>query len=221
MKIIVASPAKTGNVWMKNLLAAAYDVEVQKGPQGRQLDALASYLDQGQFQSGVFHRHYRPIKPLFKILAGRDIHLVTTIRHPYDVFISQYFYVQRFSELFKPGAQLHFMIDKPIDHPEVLDYLGRTEQGFGSRVKLARDWVESEQSIIARFEDMIRAPVETLSAVADRIESVARTRIQAAVEQSKADRMRQRSKQMARHVRKGTSGDWRNHLSEQHLAIIN
>jgi hypothetical protein len=221
VKIIVASPAKTGNVWMKNLLAAAYGVEVQKGPPGRQLDSLGTYLASGTFKSGVFHRHYRPIKLFFRLLEGQDIHLVSTIRHPYDVFISQYFYVQRFSELFKPGSQLHFMIDKPIDHPKIMAYLGQEAQGFGSRIKLARSWVDSGRSIIVRFEAMVREPVETLSAVTDQIESVALERIEAAVEQSKAERMRQRSKQMARHVRKGTSGDWRNHLSEQHLEVIN
>ncbi len=222
MRIIVASPAKTGNVWIKNLLAKTYDLTILRKVPAITPAALAEHIEKGLFPANsIFHQHFRPVKRFFELADSVGAHLVTTIRHPYDVFISQYYYVQNFSELFVPGSQLHFMIGKPIDHPEIIAYLQRTDRGFGDRILQAVNWLESGRSIVTRYEDLVADTPLELERISAQIKPVHAKKIGKAVDASRADKMRRKNRTLATHIRKGTSGDWRNHLTAAHLEAIN
>jgi hypothetical protein len=85
---------------------------------------------------------------------------------------------------------------------------------------MAHDWLHGGQALVVRYEDLKRDPVSALGALTDRIAPVSPDRIERAVEACSADKMRQMSASMAKHVRTATVGDSRNHLTEEHLALF-
>ena len=222
MRIIVASPSKTGNVWAKFLLAKVYRLKVLEDVPRIPIHFLKEFVENGRFKdNAIFHQHFRPTEPFFDLVRELDAHLVTTIRHPYDVFVSLYFYIQQFPQLFAPGTQFYPLVGKPIDDEEVFDYLKRGEKGFGRQVNLAVAWVDSGRSIQVRYEDLVADTDAALKQVTDRIAPVSLRRIQRAVQLNRAAKMRKKSNTLTRHIRKATSGDWRNHLTPAHLEAIN
>jgi hypothetical protein len=146
---------------------------------------------------------------------------VTTIRHPYDVFVSLYFYIQRLPHLFQPGTHFFSLIGKAIDDPETIDYLKRGEDGFGMQIALALDWVQSGRSIVVRYEEMMADTPHALRGITDRIRPVSDEKIRRAVKANQASTLRRKSRTLNSHIRSGTSGDWRNHLTAVHLDAIN
>jgi Sulfotransferase domain len=223
MRLIVAGPPKTGNVWLKSLLADVYDLGLLRDIPGIPLDELQQFLDAGQFPHGaIFHQHFRPCEGLFRLVGEHRIRLITALRHPYDVFVSLFYYVQSFSHLFTPGAQLHVLVGKPIDHPAVLDFLSRGDDGFGLQITLAQRWLgNAERTVLTRYEALADDPLAELTRITGELLPVASSRLRGAVERCRADRMRRQSPTLSRHIRKGTAGDWRNHLSDRHLEVLN
>src|SRR5262249_24567926 len=83
MKILVASTPKTGNTWVKHLLAAAYGLPVKAVGQGSA---------EGEFDrlgpNWVTQQHFYPADRLVRWGRDRGLTFVTTVRHPGDVLAS-------------------------------------------------------------------------------------------------------------------------------------
>ncbi len=89
-RILVASTPKTGNVWVKNLLAETYGLPLIEG--------LPNDLDIG-FLEGLGHRwvahqHYPPASRLLDWAKENNVLLVTTVRHPLDTLVSLFHYAR-------------------------------------------------------------------------------------------------------------------------------
>ncbi len=125
MRLIVASPPKTGNIWLKNLLIGAYDLK-----QGDD-QPLDTYEDFVEFIKGdrfdddtVIHLHPEPTDAYFELADSVGATTITILRNPYDVFVSLYHYVQRFKdELADISDPLSEMIDKDLEDEATFDYL--------------------------------------------------------------------------------------------------
>ncbi len=125
MRLIVASPPKTGNIWLKNLLIGAYDLK-----QGDD-QPLDTYEDFVEFIKGdrfdddtVIHLHPEPTDAYFELADSVGATTITILRNPYDVFVSLYHYVQRFKdELTDIGDPLSEMIDKDLEDEAAFNYL--------------------------------------------------------------------------------------------------
>ena len=59
MRIVVSSPQKTGNKWLKCLLASIYDLRIPVGSDTRQgTEELQTWIERGGFPDGsIFHHH--------------------------------------------------------------------------------------------------------------------------------------------------------------------
>ena len=219
-RILIAGPPKTGNMWIKCLLANAYGlrwIEGEDGPYGTNLEALRDFIARGGFAPGtIFHRHYPYSPDLVEIARGVPCHLVTMIRDPYDLFVSWYHHVQRMP-VEDLNRQMARVVGKPIDDPAVFAYL---ETGFGANLQKGLEWIESGASIVVRYEDLHLNPLPTLTSVTDRIAPVPPTTIKTAFAACSPQRMRLISEGMAQHVRTATIGASRTALSPAHLAIF-
>ena len=95
MRILIAGPPKTGNVWLKCLLGSIYDLELLKKPEvplRPDLNLFKEWVEQGGFRDGtIFHQHYRYSDEFCRAVEAVPAHLVTIIRNPYDAFVSGYF----------------------------------------------------------------------------------------------------------------------------------
>ncbi|MGD8751682.1 MAG: sulfotransferase domain-containing protein [Anaerolineales bacterium] len=221
MRIIVASPPKTGNIWVKSILSEVYNLRVLTPEPGDDVRDLETFVEQGSFvDDAIFHQHYWPTNRLFKLTNSLAIYVVTILRNPYDTFVSLFYYVQNFPEIIGPGHPLHFIHGKSIDHPEVLDFIKRVEGGFGIHLVLANKWLKDGRSILIRFEALKSDTYQTVKSITDQIQPVTDAVIHQALEETSAKRMREKSNILSRHIRKASVGDWRNHLTQAHLNVF-
>jgi hypothetical protein len=225
MRIIVAGPPKSGNVWVDHLLSNVYDLEI--------LDRLPgyNYWDPGGFaervgdldgstlpEHFVFHEHFWPTESFLALVSQFDIRLVTPIRSPYDIFVSLYFYAQRFYDvvLRREGPEER-LVARPLDHPEVFGFL---ERDFAPFIEHGLAWIRSGASTIVRYEDLHADTMRTLKAVTITLAPVDDDSIARAVEASRPERVRQNRPDLQKHIRTATVGDWRLHLLPEHLEIF-
>jgi hypothetical protein len=106
----------------------------------------------------IVHQHYRPSREFLDVAEEYDIHLVTTLRDPYDQFVSLYFYVQRFSDAFREADDpAQTMIGKTIGDEAVVQFL---ETSFGRYLEQGVAWLRSQRSQIIRYEELVFSPEE-------------------------------------------------------------
>jgi hypothetical protein len=225
MRVLIAAPPKTGNVWFEKLVSLAFDLKwVRTAPPydywaTRDAAPLVDFIKDGAYPDGsVFHQHYWPSDQFLRIARDQGIFLVTTLRDPYDQFVSWYFYIQNFAEAFvaarDPGQRA---IGKPIDHPDVLDLLANE---FGAFLDQGIAWLHSGQSLVVRYEDL-QAGAEAALTAAQRYFGVAPAMdLAQAAAGASAAAMRREDAALARHIRTGRSGGWRDALSDVHLDIL-
>jgi hypothetical protein len=225
MRVLVAAPPKTGNVWFEKLVSLAFGLEwVRTAPPyeywtTRDPEPLLDFISAGRFPDrSICHQHYWPSDRLFEIARDRGIALATTLRDPYDQFVSWYHYIQSFADAFvaagDPGQRA---IGKPIDHADVLDLLGNE---FGAFLDQGIAWLESGRSLVVRYEDL-HGNAEGVLIDAQRYFGVPPAIDPAhAIAGANAASMRRESADLARHIRSARAGGWRDHLLPVHLEIF-
>ena len=223
MRIVIAGPPKTGNVWLKCLLAAIYDLQAlgpRRSPAEPKIEAFAAWVAAGGFKDGtVFHQHYDYSPELADAIAAVPAHNVTIVRDPYDAFVSSYFTLQQHvGSGSRGGGGRAALMGKPLDHPDVLDYL--RQGGFRRHLIKATAWLESGRSIVGRYEALHADPIAALTRITDQIAPVAPAVIVRAVEACSAENLRKIGGNAAKHVRAAKVGESRERLNDEHLAIF-
>lgn len=195
MRVMIAGPPKTGNVWVKHILAECYDLAIRhEGIPDHDMTAFRRFVESGDFADGsIFHDHFY-YSPEFRPLADSiGCHIVTVIRDPYDMFVSYYHYIQRFSESFilaAPNSPESRAVGKAIDSPEALLVL---KSPFGWYLLQANQWMHSGDSAVVRYEELHDDPVGAVQSLTARIEPVDDARIHQALAASAPSAMRQKS----------------------------
>ena len=99
MRILIAGPPKTGNMWLKCLLGQIYGLRwLPSGdiPGRPDTPLFTEWAAAGRFPDGtIFHQHYEYSDQLADAADRVPAHLVTIIRDPYDAFVSTYFTMQQ------------------------------------------------------------------------------------------------------------------------------
>ncbi|MCC6312619.1 MAG: sulfotransferase domain-containing protein [Thermomicrobiales bacterium] len=219
MRIVVAAPPKTGNMWLKCLLGSIYDLrwlKPKETPARAELGAFRKWVSAGGFVDGsIYHQHYDYSDELCDIADSVGAHLVTLVRNPYDAFVSTYFTLQQhYEEQNRKERKMTELMGKPLDHPDVVDFLRRG--GYHNNLVKARDWMSSGRAVVLRYEALHTEPSVELGRATAQIAPVESARIAAAIETCNAENMRQRSRGMAKHVRAARPDDARRRLSEAH-----
>jgi hypothetical protein len=223
MRILIAAPPKTGNVWLKCILGSIYDLEWLKDgevPPRPEPVLFEEWVERGGFRDGtIFHQHYRCSDEFCHAVEAVSAHLVTIIRNPYDAFVSTYFTIQQRAADQKLGkTRASVLAGKSLDHPDTLAFL--ESGGYRKNLYKAADWLHSGRAVVLRYEELQRDPINHLKRATDHIDPVASEVIARAVEECSAENMRQRDPELAKHVRTATVGDSKKYLGEEHLAIF-
>jgi hypothetical protein len=218
MRILVAASPKTGNVWIKHILAALYDLRMLDPIPGRSALELKDFVNQKQFRDrSIFHQHFDAEPELFEAMKPVAPYVVTTNRNPYDTFVSLYFFAQRHKDAFPEAHPVSMMVGKPVEHPDVLTYLA---EHFPHQLYMTEAWMDSGKSIMVSYEDLYNDPYATVERVAKRIKAAPMGAIRKAVDASSADVLKKRGGYWNVHIRTATVGDWQSTLTDKHLKIL-
>ncbi len=212
MKILIVSTPKTGNTWVKNLLGSAYDLPIRD-------DVIESFSESVFDAFGprwIVTQHYYPESNLLKWVKKNDVVLVTTIRHPADVFVSLYHYSSNFGEE-KP---LREALDKDNGKigPNVLAYV---ESGYFLLLAQSISWMHTGLSHVVRYEDLWRNQIPGLTELTKKIREIPAAAVSRAVEKCSLDSMRKKATDEERKFfRKGGSGGWRESLPPEVIRML-
>ena len=227
MRIVISSPPKMGNKWIKCLLSRVYDLQwvIGEDSPDTNIERFELFVSEGRFPDNtIFHQHCKYKPKICDVIDEIPAHLVTIVRDPYDAFVSMYHWIQTRTDYDRERGRVRkkerprdAMVGKPIDDPLILEYLA---DGYGQQIQRAHEWVHSGRAIVVRYEDLHRDPVAALTQVTNQIEPVDTARIEKAVEACSVDNMRKMSKRMSQHVRAAKVGDSRDKLGEPHLKIF-
>jgi hypothetical protein len=227
MRIVISSPPKMGNKWIKCLLSRVYDLQwvIGEDSPDTNIERFELFVSEGRFPDNtIFHQHCKYKPKICDVIDEIPAHLVTIVRDPYDAFVSMYHWIQTRTDYDRERGRVRkkerprdAMVGKPIDDPLILEYLA---DGYGQQIQRAHEWVNSGRAIVVRYEDLHRDPVGALTRVTNQIEPVDTARIEKAVEACSVDNMRKMSKRMSQHVRAAKVGDSRDKLGEPHLKIF-
>jgi hypothetical protein len=223
VRIVIAGPPKTGNMWLKCLLGRIYGLRWLRPfetPERADLPALKTWLAEHRFPDGtIFHQHYDFLPEVADAFDAVPAHLVTIVRDPYDAFVSTYHTLQHHArEDNRKGRRFTELMGKPLDDPEVVAFL--RDGGYRNNLAKARDWVKSGRATALRYEALSKDPLRELQRATATIAPASDDVLEAAIEYCRADRMRERTKGGRTHVRKATVGDSVHQLTADHLAAF-
>ena len=223
MRILVAAPPKTGNMWLKGLLGTIYDLRWLKPkeiPARAELDAFKEWVASGAFADGtIYHQHYDYADEICDTAEAIPAHVVTLVRDPYDAFVSTYYTLQQHhdDDNRKQRGKTELM-GEPLDDPAVIAFL--RAGGYRNNLVKARDWMGSGRAHVVRYEALHADPRRELTELTDAIQPAPRETIERAIDTCRAENMRLRSKGMAKHVRAARPDDARQQLNEEHYAAF-
>jgi hypothetical protein len=227
MRIVISSPPKMGNKWIKCLLSRVYDLQwiIGEDSPDTNIERFDLFVSEGRFPDNtIFHQHCKYKPKICDVIDEIPAHLVTIVRDPYDAFVSMYHWIQTRTDYDRERGRVRkkqrprdAMVGKAIDDPLILEYLA---DGYGQQIQRAHEWVHSGRAIVVRYEDLHRDPVDALTRVTNQIEPVDRARIEQAIEACSVENMRKMSKRMSQHVRAAKVGESREKLGEAHLKIF-
>ncbi len=215
LRILIVSTPKTGNTWVKHLLANIYDLPIVTP--GNSFDA-AEVKAMGP--RWVSHQHYGVRTDLIECGRQNNIVFVTTFRHPCDALVSKFHFVRNL------GNRLQFA---DVDRSPVMgldqDRIGKNTasyvlDGFSISLDISLGWLRSGESLLIRYEDLKRDPVAALQVLTDAIRSVPPHTIERAVEMCSIDQMRKMEGMEPRFFRQGQVGGWRSELPTQIIDIF-
>jgi len=205
LRILILSTPKTGNTWLRYLLAGVYRLPQFYVPPGFDYAALDRAGDRW-----VTHYHIRPNPQLIAWIRERRPVVITTIRHPGDVLISLYHHLHNFrAEALDPDF-LRAMLSTGFDRTNMV--ADSTGQPFSTDLAYSIEWMASEGTHVVRYEDLRADPAGTLRELTSRISAVPDERIEAAVEMSDLALMRAMAGPFGGFFREGRIGGWRDLL---------
>lgn len=222
MRLLIASPRKTGNAQLRCLLASAYGLELigsRDAPDGSEVTAVESWL--GDFPDRrVAHTTFRHSPRLAKIAAEHDVMLVAVIRHPFDLLVSIHEIAQRLSdkkghhsERKEPWAPL---AGRALDDPAVLTYLS---DGFSDEISWLKEWHDSGAPLV-RFELLEADPAAAVTELATVLGELDEDVIARAVAICPGESMVRSSPVRGRRMPPVPPGTWRSRLSDDQLVIL-
>jgi len=213
MKIVVTEYPKSGGNWIVNLLGDSLGL-----PKRDLYDVLSNHshfdLSRHPWYGGESHptladscvikSHELPGSQRVDFEA-RYIHLVRDGR---DVIVSRYFYEKDFCV----ANGIHDSFDIPFD-----EYVARVAREWCEYVTA---WLQVQKSHF-RYEEFLRDPAGSLRSLLAHLGLIAEdSTVERAVASNTREKMRQSLAGAFRHntfVRKGISGDWRNHFSAENV----
>jgi hypothetical protein len=214
MRVLIAAPRKSGSALLRCLLASAYGLQTagsRDAPDGVDLTAVVAWLaeipDQCVVSTGFAHS-----SELAAAAARLEIALVGVLRHPFDLFVSNYDVAQQRATRGKdkhvdpgPWSQLS---GRTFEDPELVAY---ARDGFAEEIAWLQNWQQNGAPIV-RYEQLEAEPAVALGELAKRLGDLDDAGIVRAVEMCPRDGLVVSRPFRGRRMAELPSGAWRERL---------
>jgi len=200
LKILIAATPKTGNVWLKSLLAETY------GLREVDIDTRLTHEDLKALGNGwVAHQHLSPTPRLWQLLTEHQVLVFTLFRHPGDVLVSLKAFIAHLDDPHASDPNAATMLaDGDTFGSHTLNYV---RSAFPNLVNLSLLWRGFGAHPI-RYEELRQNPQQTLRYLTDHILPTSTSQIERAVEATSLERMRRKHAKRRFHFREGKTGGW-------------
>lgn len=206
LRIFIAATPKTGNVWLKNLLASVYSLRIEEVGTELSDDELT-----GLGSGWIAHQHLSPTNALLKRLREHRVTVLTMFRHPCDVLISLKSFIAKLDD---PVASDHRAATMIADGDSFGDHtLAYVRSFFPQQLNVSLFWAKYDARPV-HYEDLLKDPVQVVRSLGSLLGEAPIERIRNAVEQTSLERMRKKHAKTAFHFREGRAGKWRDTLPE-------
>lgn len=212
LRLAVLGTPRSGNTWLRRVLATAYDFAGDRGWERAVHDPAE--VDWGAGPSrAIVQVHLRRGPGFEGVMARHGVRAVVPSRHPFDVLVSilQYATHVHDTHLWLAGEGGDESAIRGLDpnHPTFLAY------ACGPRAKallaVSREWRDAPGSVSVRYEDLVASPMSTLRRLA---ETLGQTPVVPWEEALAANTMDQLRKTHGfGHIWKGCPGLWRHLLT--------
>jgi hypothetical protein len=217
LRILIAATEKTGNTWLKLLLAQIYDLPtpyISENFSESEADSLGNRW--------VTHQHFLPDRPLLTWAARTQAHLLTMIRHPADILVSLYHYCCNYPDHYKGDVAVAAVLAADAEERQATadlphhvvdgELLRLLQERIMCDVNISISWIRSGRSSVVRYEDLRVESLKTLRALTASIAPVSRDRIAKAIEACDIQVLRDSHAVDSRFFRRALIGEWRSVL---------
>lgn len=214
MKIAILSTPKTGNVWLTSLIKEAYGLPLQ------QVDSSLVFLPLAELEAmgddWLIYAHVYPDARTLDWLLSKNVHVLTTVRHPCDVLVSLRHYASWSPDNTDDPAR-SMLADGDGFGEASARYVA---EHFPNLLNISASWSRLGATVV-RYEEMIADPVGVLRRLTERIGPLTGEQIRKAVLLSQFKRMKAAVDPAAGlqpwrpgHFREGRTGSWRTALGD-------
>jgi hypothetical protein len=212
LKILIISTAKTGNVWLRALLAHLYDLPIVEGDQA-DFEFNAQRFDQ-YGDHWITHKHYPFSEEILHYAQQNNIILLTTFRHPADILVSYFHFVRWITHTYDDEIAL---LRKDGGHiGENTKYFVESEM-FIHHLVISYHWKPHCLDCIF-YEDLLENPIQVLTHLSNKILPVKSEQIQRAVIASQMKYLK--IDRDGNHFRKGNSQQWQTEVPPEIIELF-
>lgn len=222
MRVLISSPRKTGSALLRCLLASAYELNIlgrRDAPASTDAAAVSSWLADFPDQS-VASVDYPWSTDLADAAADRGISLVGILRHPFDLFVSNYDVAQQRARRKRGEAEdaslWPQLASLSLDDPALLAY---ARNGFGAEIQWLYGWLESGAGIV-RFEELDASPARALESLQQHLGALESATIDRAVDMCPPESFIVSRPFRGRRMGNLSAGSWRERLPEALKATL-
>ena len=214
VRAVIVSTPRSGNTWLRSLLANAYALEHARN------EELWAHTPEGFPWSELPRRcvmqlHWEPDKAFQRLLRTQGVRPIAVARHPLDVLISILQLSQHSTETAcwlrgEGGDETPIRGASPCSEAFLNYATGRRASVL---LSLSVDWWQTRRSLNLRYEDLVRAPLETLAQLTRTLGTVSPDALNRAIASCSIDKLR--TAENAPHFWQGKPGLWRSLLTTQ------
>ncbi len=164
VRIVISAPRKSGGAQLRCLFSMAYGLKAPpvSAPTGYEPATIAKWLlDLPEKSVSTCDL---PISDLAGAASASGIQLIGVIRHPFDLFVSNFDVAQQQAARGREDGEgdhaWSVLSGKGLESDVAQEYAA---SGFASEVKALRDW--ASQGRIVRYEDVLVDPSAVLTSV--------------------------------------------------------
>lgn len=214
MRVLIAAPRKSGSAHLRCLLASAYGLEItaaRTSPVETDPEAIDAWLA-GLPEGSVTGAGYRHNAELSRSATRHGVSFVAILRHPLDLFLSNYDVAQQRAARKKNTPEdvdfWNQFAGRSLEDPEMIAY---ARGDFASEIDWLLSWQLSGTPTI-RFEALSEEPGAVLTSLAPILGDLSAESVSKALQQCPSESLILSSPNRGRRMGELPPGSWQERL---------